>query len=77
MPLEDAEQEAEAALRKDEFAEPVVDVLRTGVVEAHVEFDEEAHHEVEVEVGNKGVGMDVANAASVVRDVEDELWEIH
>lgn len=63
-------------MRKDDFAEPVVDILSAGVVKAHVEFDEEAHEEVEVEVRNESVRVDVADATCVVRNVENKLWEL-
>ena len=58
---------------EDELAQTVVDVLGAGVVEAHVEFYEQAHHEVEVEVRDERVGVDVADGAGFVGDVEDEL----
>ena len=58
---------------EDELAQAVVDVLGARVVEAHVELHEQAHHEVEVEVRDERVGVDVADAAGVVGDVEDEL----
>lgn len=60
-------------MRKDDFAKPVVDILSAGVVKAHVEFDKEAHEEVEVEVRNKGVRVDVADATCVVGNVENKL----
>ena len=63
-------------MRKDDFAEPVVDILSAGVVKAHVEFDKEAHEEVEVEVRNESVRVDVANATCVVGNVENKLWEV-
>jgi hypothetical protein len=63
-------------VRKDELAEPVVDIWSAGVVEAHVEFDEEAHEEVEVEIGHESVRVDVADAACVVGNVENKLWEL-
>lgn len=62
---------------EDEFPESVVDILRAGVVEAHVEFDEQAHHKVEVEVWDESVGVDVADAACIVGDVENELPETY
>ena len=63
-------------MRKDELAEPMVDILSAGVVEAHVEFDEEAHKEVEVEVRHESVRVDVADATCVVGKVENKLWEL-
>ena len=63
-------------MRKDELAEPVVDILSAGVVEAHVEFDEKAHKEVEVEVRHESVRVDVADATCVVGNVENKLREL-
>ena len=63
-------------MRKDKLAKPVVDIFSAGVVEAHVEFDEEAHEKVEVEVGHESVRVDVANATCVVGNVENKLWEL-
>ena len=63
-------------MRKDELAEPVVDILSAGVIEAHVEFDEEAHKEVEIEIGHESVRVDVADATCVVGNVENKLWEL-
>ena len=60
-------------MRKDDFTEPVIDILSAGVVKAHVEFDKEAHEEVEVEVRNKSVRVDVADATCVVGNVENKL----
>lgn len=62
-------------MREDKFAKSMVYILRARVIEAHIQFDKEAHHEVEVEIRNERVGVDVADAARVVGDVEDELWE--
>jgi hypothetical protein len=61
-------------VRKDKLAKPVVDIFSTGVVEAHVKFDEEAHEKVEVDVGHERVRVDVANATCVVGNVENKLW---
>ena len=63
-------------MREDKLAKPVVDIFSAGVVEAHVEFDEEAHEKVEVEVGHESVRVDVANATCVVGNVENKLWEL-
>lgn len=63
-------------MRKYDFAEPVVDILSAGVVKAHVEFDEEAHEEVEVEVRNESVRVDVADATCIVGNVENKLLEL-
>jgi hypothetical protein len=54
----------------------VVDILSARVVEAHVEFDEEAHEEIEVEVGHESVRVDVADATCIVGNVENKLWEL-
>jgi hypothetical protein len=61
---------------KDKLAKPVVDIFSAGVIEPHVEFDEEAHEKVEVEVGHESVRVDVANATCVVGNVENKLWEL-
>jgi len=63
-------------VRKNKLAKPMVDIFSAGVVEAHVEFDEEAHEKVEVEVGHESVRVDVANATCVVGNVENKLWEL-
>ena len=67
-----AQEERQALLREDEFAEAVADLVRAGVVEAHVQLDEDAHAEVEIEVREEGSGVDVADAARVVGYVQHE-----
>ena len=54
----------------------MVDIFSAGVVEAHLEFDKEAHEKVEVEVRHESVRVDVANATCVVGNVENKLREL-